>query len=83
MGAGPLARTVNKEMPKKEVAWRRKSNKSAPKRPGVPSELLVPRDRWGDKADYDATAAKLVGLFRANFSKFTDGISAGIARHGL
>ena len=38
MGAGPLARTVNKEMPKKEVAWRRKSNKSAPKRPGVPSE---------------------------------------------
>jgi len=51
--------------------------------PGVPSELLVPRDRWGDKADYDATAAKLVGLFRANFSKFTDGISAGIARHGL
>ncbi|HQK92127.1 MAG TPA: phosphoenolpyruvate carboxykinase (ATP), partial [Armatimonadota bacterium] len=51
--------------------------------PGVPSEILVPRDRWADHEAYDATAASLVQMFRQNFAKFTDDISAEIARHGL
>jgi phosphoenolpyruvate carboxykinase (ATP) len=32
--------------------------------PGVPNEVLHPRDAWEDADAYDATAAKLRGAFQ-------------------
>ena len=39
----------------------------------VPAEVLDPRGTWPDPAAYDAGAAKLAAMFRANFEKFSAG----------
>jgi phosphoenolpyruvate carboxykinase (ATP) len=36
--------------------------------PGVPAEILDPRNTWKDKAGYDAQAARLRDMFRKNFA---------------
>ncbi len=36
----------------------------------VPPKILVPRNTWKDKKAYDAQAAKLAQMFKANFEKF-------------
>lgn len=46
--------------------------------PGVDSAILNPRDTWSDKADYDATAARLVTLFTNNFARFAAHVDAGV-----
>ena len=38
--------------------------------PGVPPELLNPRNSWKDKAAYDKTAADLSARFEKNFQQF-------------
>ncbi len=40
--------------------------------PGVPTEILTPRETWADKAAFDATARDLVGRFQANFEQYAD-----------
>ncbi len=45
--------------------------------PGVPSDILNPRDAWADKAAYDAQAEKLRDMFRENFR------AKGFAEYGI
>jgi phosphoenolpyruvate carboxykinase (ATP) len=39
--------------------------------PGVPSEVLIPRNTWADKEAYDRQAADLAERFKKNFTQFT------------
>ncbi|NBW95081.1 MAG: phosphoenolpyruvate carboxykinase (ATP), partial [Bacteroidetes bacterium] len=50
--------------------------------PGVPSEVLVPRDTWNDQSAFDQTAAKLAGLFTSNFEQYREGSPEAIANAG-
>ena len=45
---------------------------------GVDSAILDPRGTWGDKADYDATAQKLVSQFIDNFAQFEEHVDEGV-----
>ena len=39
--------------------------------PGVPSEVLIPRNTWVDKEAYDRQAADLAERFKKNFTQFS------------
>lgn len=47
---------------------------------GIDGAILSPRDTWVDKADYDATASKLVQLFIANFAEFEAHVDEGVRK---
>jgi phosphoenolpyruvate carboxykinase (ATP) len=46
--------------------------------PGVPSEVLDPRNSWADKADYDRTAQDLIARFEKNFASFEAGVTEDV-----
>ncbi|WP_137127149.1 phosphoenolpyruvate carboxykinase [Roseomonas sp. HF4] len=46
--------------------------------PGIPANVLNPREGWADKAAYDRTAQKLVGLFEQNFQTFSGAVSEDV-----
>ncbi len=46
--------------------------------PGVPSEVLNPRNVWLDGGAYDAQAKKVAALFAKNFEKFEAYVSDGV-----
>ena len=50
--------------------------------PNVPTEILIPRETWADKAAFDQNAAKLAGLFNKNFEQYKEGSSKEIAAAG-
>ena len=50
--------------------------------PGVPSEVLLPRMTWEDKAAFDMTKEKLVKLFQDNFMAFAEGVNREILEAG-
>jgi phosphoenolpyruvate carboxykinase (ATP) len=51
--------------------------------PGVPDEVLHPRQTWQDQAGYDVQARRLAQLFRENFeTNFAGQVSEGIKASG-
>ena len=50
--------------------------------PGVPAEILTPRNTWNDKAAYDAQAKKLAGMFAENFKTFADQVNSEVRQAG-
>jgi phosphoenolpyruvate carboxykinase (ATP) len=51
--------------------------------PGVPAEILNPRNTWADKNAYDRKAAELVALFEKNFEQFSQAVSEQVRAAGM
>ncbi|MBM4361028.1 MAG: phosphoenolpyruvate carboxykinase (ATP), partial [Deltaproteobacteria bacterium] len=49
---------------------------------GVPSEILVARNTWADKAAYDSAALRLANLFKTNFKKYEEGANPAVVAAG-
>jgi len=50
--------------------------------PGVPTEILTPKNTWADPNAYDAQAQKLARLFAKNFQNYATGSSEEIRAAG-
>lgn len=50
--------------------------------PGVPSELLLPRETWADPQAYDSAARKLADLFCDNFESYRQEMPESICEAG-
>jgi phosphoenolpyruvate carboxykinase (ATP) len=50
--------------------------------PGVPSEILRPRDTWADPAAYDAKAQELARMFVDNFKAYAEGVPEEVRSAG-
>ena len=51
--------------------------------PGVPEEVLEPRNTWNDKEAYDTQARKLAQQFADNFAKYVDDVTDEVRAAGL
>jgi phosphoenolpyruvate carboxykinase (ATP) len=62
---------LNGELDKQEFEPHPIFNVLVPKScPGIPADILNPREQWQDKAAYDKKAEALAQMFRENFKKF-------------
>ncbi|MBI3462806.1 MAG: phosphoenolpyruvate carboxykinase (ATP) [Planctomycetes bacterium] len=50
--------------------------------PGVPGEVLVPRQTWQDVGAYDEMARKLAALFQSNFRQYAEVAGPNVAAAG-
>ena len=50
--------------------------------PNVPSDVLIPKNTWEDKAKYDEVKKKLITLFADNFKQFEADVNANIVAAG-
>jgi phosphoenolpyruvate carboxykinase (ATP) len=50
--------------------------------PGIPRDVLTPRDTWSNKAGCEATARKLAGLFARNFHQFEEKVATEVKEAG-
>ena len=50
--------------------------------PGVPAEVLLPKNTWDDKEKFEETKRKLISLFNDNFKKFEAGVNQEIIDAG-
>ena len=50
--------------------------------PGVPTEVLRPRQTWSNTSDYDAQAGKLAAMFARNFETFAETAAADVVAAG-
>lgn len=50
--------------------------------PGVPNEVLKPRQTWPDGAAYDEQAQKLAGMFISNFEQYQDAVPPEVLAAG-
>jgi phosphoenolpyruvate carboxykinase (ATP) len=50
--------------------------------PGVPAEVLTPRNTWADKALYDTKARELADRFKKNFEQFAGSVTHAVRDAG-
>src|SRR5580765_6699590 len=50
--------------------------------PGVPADVLNPRNTWARKSDYDLQAAALASMFRENFKAFASTVGPEVIAAG-
>ena len=50
--------------------------------PGVPDQILNPRNTWDDQEQYDETVKGLASKFEANFQKYKDNVPHDVLRLG-
>ncbi|HGY56138.1 MAG TPA: phosphoenolpyruvate carboxykinase [Caldithrix abyssi] len=50
--------------------------------PGVPTEVLMPRNTWKDKSAYDKQAKKLAQMFKENFKQYEEFVDKDVVAAG-
>jgi len=50
--------------------------------PGVPSEVLIPKNTWQDKEAFEKKAKELAGRFKENFEQYKDYVSKEVELSG-